>query len=45
MLIFFYVLKVEMAHKVLSKDMSELINSMKMAQKYLNSTVEAEYRK
>merc|ERR1712025_578818 len=37
--------QVEMAHKVLSKDMSELVNTMKLAQKYNNTTVEAEYRK
>ena len=37
--------QVEMAHKVLSKDMSELVNSMKLAQKYNNTTVEADYRK
>ncbi len=37
--------QVEMAHKVLSKDMSDLIHAMKLAQKYLTSTVEAEYRK
>ena len=34
-----------MAHKVLSKDMSELIHAMKLCQKYLNTTVESEYRK
>ena len=37
--------QVEMAHKVLSKDMSELVNSMKLAQKYNNTTVEGDYRK
>jgi len=37
--------QVEMAHKVLSKDMSELVNNMKLAQKYNNTTVEADYRK
>jgi len=37
--------QVEMAHKVLSKDMSDLVNSMKLAQKYNNTTVEADYRK
>lgn len=37
--------QVEMAHKVLSKDMSDLVNSMKLAQKYNNTTVEGEYRK
>lgn len=37
--------EVEMAHKVLSKDMSELVHSMKLVQKYLNTTVEGEYRK
>jgi hypothetical protein len=36
---------VEMAHKVLSKDMSDLVNSMKLAQKYNNTTVEGDYRK
>ena len=37
--------QVEMAHKVLSTDMSELVHSMKLVQKYLGTTVEAEYRK
>ena len=37
--------QVEMAHKVLSKDMSDLVNSMKLAQKYNNTTVEGDYRK
>merc|ERR1712037_108913 len=30
---------------VLSTDMSELVHSMKLVQKYLGTTVEAEYRK
>jgi hypothetical protein len=34
-----------MAHRVLSTDMSELVHSMKLVQKYLGTTVEAEYRK
>lgn len=34
-----------MAHKVLSKDMGSLIQSMKLAQKYSKTTVEEEYRK
>ena len=38
-------IKVEMAHKVLSKDMTELVNNMKLAQKYNNTLVEGEYRK
>ena len=37
--------QVEMAHKVLSKDMTELVNNMKLAQKYNNTLVEGEYRK
>ena len=37
--------QVELAHKVLSKDMSELVNTMKLAQKYNNTTVEGEYRR
>jgi hypothetical protein len=37
--------QVEMAHKVLSKDMSELVHAMKLVQKYLNTTVEGNYHK
>ncbi|KAJ9573701.1 hypothetical protein L9F63_008914, partial [Diploptera punctata] len=37
--------EVEMAHKVLSKDMSELVNAMKLAQNYSTTTLDAEYRK
>lgn len=37
--------EVEMAHKVLSKDMGELVNSMKLAQQYSSTTLDAEYRK
>lgn len=37
--------EVEMAHKVLSKDMGELVNAMKLAQHYSNTTLDAEYRK
>ncbi|KAJ8969331.1 hypothetical protein NQ317_010103 [Molorchus minor] len=36
--------EVEMAHKVLSKDMAELVNAMKLAQQYSNTTLDAEYR-
>ncbi|CAG2068046.1 unnamed protein product, partial [Timema podura] len=36
--------EVEMAHKVLSKDMGELVNAMKLAQKYTPTTLDAEYR-
>jgi len=39
------ILQVEMAHKVLSKDMGELVNSMKLAQSYSTTTLDAEYRK
>lgn len=34
-----------MAHKVLSADMAELINAMKLAQKYSSTTLDQEYRK
>ena len=34
-----------MAHKVLSSDMAELINAMKMAQKYSITTLDQEYRR
>jgi focal adhesion kinase 1 len=37
--------QVEMAHKVLSKDMGELVNAMKLAQSYSTTTLDAEYRK
>ncbi|KAK9701466.1 FERM N-terminal domain [Popillia japonica] len=37
--------EVEMAHKVLSKDMAELVNAMRLAQNYSNTTLDAEYRK
>ena len=37
--------EVEMAHKVLSKDMSDLVNAMKLVEKYSNTTVESDYRK
>lgn len=37
--------EVEMAHKVLSKDMSELVSAMKLAQNYSATTMDAEYRK
>ncbi|XP_065167445.1 focal adhesion kinase 1-like isoform X5 [Atheta coriaria] len=37
--------EVEMAHKVLSKDMSELVNAMKLALVYRNTTLDAEQRK
>ncbi|KAH1006697.1 hypothetical protein HUJ05_007405 [Dendroctonus ponderosae] len=37
--------EVEMAHKVLSKDMSDLVSAMKLAQQYSRTTLDAEYRK
>ncbi|XP_014476576.1 PREDICTED: focal adhesion kinase 1 isoform X2 [Dinoponera quadriceps] len=37
--------EVEMAHKVLSKDMAELVNAMKEAQNYSATTLDAECRK
>ncbi|XP_062559415.1 uncharacterized protein LOC134224153 [Armigeres subalbatus] len=37
--------EVEMAHKVLSKDMFELVAAMRLAQQYSETTLDAEYRK
>jgi hypothetical protein len=37
--------EVEMAHKVLSKDMFELVSAMRLAQEYCDTTLDAEYRK
>ncbi|XP_068893109.1 focal adhesion kinase 1 isoform X8 [Tenebrio molitor] len=37
--------EVEMAHKVLSKDMTELVTAMKLAQQYSQTTLDNEYRK
>lgn len=34
-----------MAHKVLSKDMYELVNAMRLAQQYNETTLDVEYRK
>uniref|UniRef100_A0A6V7JJ46 Focal AT domain-containing protein n=1 Tax=Bracon brevicornis TaxID=1563983 RepID=A0A6V7JJ46_9HYME len=37
--------QVEMAHKVLSKDMGDLVSAMKLAQMYSSTTLDVEYRK
>ncbi|CAH1253597.1 PTK2 [Branchiostoma lanceolatum] len=37
--------EIEMAHKVLSSDMANLIEKMKLAQKYSNTTLDQEYKK
>lgn len=34
-----------MAHKVLSKDMFELVAAMRLAQQYSETTLDSEYRK
>ena len=34
-----------MAHKVLSSDMAELINAMKLAQRYATTTLDQDYKK
>ena len=34
-----------MAHKVLSKDMAELVSALKLAERYCNTTLDNEYRK
>ena len=36
---------IQMAHKVLSSDMSELINAMKLAQKYATTTLDQDYKR
>lgn len=40
-----FLFQVEMAHKVLSKDMAELVNAMKIAQKYCHTAVDYLYSK
>ena len=37
--------EIEMAHKVLSKDMADLVSAMKLAQQYSNTTLDEECRK
>lgn len=37
--------EVEMAHKVLAKDMSDLVSTMRLAQQYSETTLDVEYRK
>ncbi|XP_037077346.1 focal adhesion kinase 1-like isoform X2 [Pollicipes pollicipes] len=37
--------EIEMAHKVLGKDMQDLVTSMKQAQRYSTTTLDEEYRK
>ncbi|XP_030387752.1 focal adhesion kinase 1 isoform X1 [Scaptodrosophila lebanonensis] len=37
--------EVQMAHKVLSKDMHELVSAMRLAQQYSDTTLDTEYRK
>ncbi|EDW09831.1 focal adhesion kinase 1 isoform X2 [Drosophila mojavensis] len=37
--------EVEMAHKVLSKDMQELVSAMRLALQYNDTTLDSEYRK
>ncbi|XP_057314339.1 focal adhesion kinase 1-like isoform X2 [Hydractinia symbiolongicarpus] len=37
--------EIEMAHKVLSSDMAELVNTMKLAQKYADTTLDQQYRR
>lgn len=34
-----------MAHQVLSKDMSELVKAMRLAQEYSETTLDVEYRR
>lgn len=37
--------EVEMAHKVLAKDMHELVSAMRLAEQYSDTTLDVEYRK
>lgn len=37
--------EIEMAHKVLSKDMADLVSAMRLAQQYSCTTLDAEYRR
>ena len=37
--------QIEMAHKVLGKDMQELVQALKQAQRYSTTTLDEEYRK
>ena len=39
------VFQIEMAQKVLSTDMASLVSSMKLAQQYSTTPLDAEYRK
>ena len=39
------VVQVQMCHKVLSSDMSKLVEAMRLAHKYCNTSVEQEFRK
>lgn len=43
--LFFLYREVEMAHKVLPKDMHELVGAMKLAQQYNDTTLDVEYKK
>ena len=40
-----FILQIEMAHKVLSSDMAELIHTMRLAQQYSTTLLDADYRK
>lgn len=42
---FLFSREVELAHKVLAKDMHELVSSMRLAQQYSDTTLNLEYRK
>ena len=39
------VWQIEMAHKVLGKDMQELVGAMRQAQRYSTTTLDDQYRK
>lgn len=41
----YFLTQVEMAHQVLSKDMTELVSAMKLAQHYSTTTLDSVYQK
>lgn len=42
---FFFAFQIEMAQKLLNSDLAELINKMKLAQQYVMTSLQQEYKK
>ena len=42
---YYLILKVEMAQKLLNSDLAELINKMKLAQQYVMTSLQQDYKK